>query len=85
MQSTADVVIIGAGVIGCSTAYHLSKMGITNVAVIEMKQVGAKTIAQDEATSVVFGMPQEAIKRKAVDRILPLEAIAGAVMNACKR
>ena len=41
MQATADVVIIGAGVIGCSTAYHLAKMGITNVVVVEMDQVGS--------------------------------------------
>jgi len=48
---------------------------------LEMKQAGAVTIAQDEATSVVFGMPHEAIKRGAVDRVLPLEAIAGAVLT----
>jgi two-component system chemotaxis response regulator CheB len=47
---------------------------------LEMKQAGAVTIAQDEATSVVFGMPNEAIKRDAVDRILPLQAIAGTVL-----
>jgi two-component system chemotaxis response regulator CheB len=48
---------------------------------LEMKQAGAATIAQDEATSVVFGMPNEAIKRGAVDRILPLEAIAGTILS----
>ena len=37
----ADVVIIGAGVIGCSTAYHLARMGITDVVVVEMDQVGS--------------------------------------------
>jgi two-component system, chemotaxis family, protein-glutamate methylesterase/glutaminase len=47
---------------------------------LEMKQAGALTIAQDEATCVVFGMPKEAIKRSAVDQILPLEAIAGAIL-----
>jgi two-component system chemotaxis response regulator CheB len=47
----------------------------------EMKQAGASTIAQDEATCVVFGMPAEAIKRGAVDRIMPLEAISGAVLR----
>lgn len=50
---------------------------------VEMKQAKAITIAQNEATSVVFGMPQEAIKRGAVEKVLPLEAIAGAVMREC--
>jgi sarcosine oxidase subunit beta len=40
MQSTADVVIIGAGVIGCSTAYHLAKTGIDDVVVLEKDQIG---------------------------------------------
>ncbi|MBF0477688.1 MAG: chemotaxis response regulator protein-glutamate methylesterase, partial [Deltaproteobacteria bacterium] len=52
---------------------------------LEMKQAGAITIAQDEASCVVFGMPQEAIKRGAVDKILPLEVIAGAVQRECAR
>ncbi|ETR70783.1 MAG: Chemotaxis response regulator protein-glutamate methylesterase, partial [Candidatus Magnetoglobus multicellularis str. Araruama] len=43
---------------------------------LEMKEAGAFTIAQDEATSVVFGMPQEAIKRGGVDKIMPLQNIA---------
>jgi len=47
---------------------------------LEMKEAGAATIAQDEATSVVFGMPNEAIKRGAVDTILPLEAIAETIL-----
>jgi two-component system chemotaxis response regulator CheB len=47
---------------------------------LEMKQAGAMTIAQDEATCVVFGMPNEAIKRGAVDEVLPLEAVAGAIL-----
>ena len=47
---------------------------------LEMKQAGAKTIAQDEATCVVFGMPNEAIKRQGVDKVLPLEAVAGAML-----
>ena len=51
---------------------------------LEMKQAGAVTIAQDEETCVVFGMPNEAIKRNAVDRILPLPVIAGAILTAAK-
>lgn len=42
---------------------------------LKMKQAGAKTIAQDEATCVVFGMPKEAIRLEAVDRVAPLSRI----------
>ena len=47
----------------------------------QLKAAGAHTIAQDEATSVVFGMPKEAIGRGAVDEVLPLPRIAGAVLR----
>jgi two-component system, chemotaxis family, protein-glutamate methylesterase/glutaminase len=47
----------------------------------EMKEAGAATIAQDEASCVVFGMPKEAIARGAVDVVMPLPQIAGAVLN----
>jgi two-component system chemotaxis response regulator CheB len=47
---------------------------------LEMKQAGAATIAQDEASCVVFGMPKEAIKLGGVDRILSLHAVAGAIL-----
>jgi two-component system, chemotaxis family, protein-glutamate methylesterase/glutaminase len=50
---------------------------------LEMKEAGAATIAQDEASCVVFGMPNEAVKRGAVDRVLPLSSIAGAVLREC--
>ena len=50
---------------------------------LELKEAGAYTIAQDEATCVVFGMPQEAIKRGAVHKVLPLNEIASAVLKQC--
>jgi two-component system chemotaxis response regulator CheB len=46
-----------------------------------MHDAGARTIAQNEETCVVFGMPKEAIKLQAVDDILPLEAIARAILQ----
>ncbi len=46
---------------------------------LEMRHAGAHTIAQDEKSCVVFGMPKEAIKEGAVDRIAPLEAIPDAI------
>lgn len=48
---------------------------------LEMKRANAHTIAQDELTSVVFGMPREAIERGAVDEILPLFKIPGAILR----
>jgi two-component system chemotaxis response regulator CheB len=49
----------------------------------EMKDAGAPTIAQDEETSVVFGMPNEAIKLGGVDHVRPLQAIAREVLKQC--
>jgi len=49
---------------------------------LEMKQSGAKTIAQDEKSSVVFGMPKEAIELHAANKILPLSDIADYVMQS---
>jgi two-component system chemotaxis response regulator CheB len=49
----------------------------------EMKEAGAITIAQDEESCVVFGMPQEAIKKGGVEKIMPLEAISREVINSC--
>ena len=46
-----------------------------------MKRAGAKTIAQDEATCVVFGMPKEAIKLGAADKVLALQSVAGAILT----
>lgn len=51
---------------------------------LEMKEAGAFTIAQDEATCVVFGMPQEAIKRGAVEKVLPLKAIPNKILWLCQ-
>ncbi len=48
---------------------------------LEMKQADAFTIAQDEASCVVFGMPREAILRGAADGIIPLAKIAGAILK----
>jgi two-component system chemotaxis response regulator CheB len=52
---------------------------------LEMRQAGAATVAQDEATSVVFGMPKEAIALGAAERVLPLEMLAGDIIRAGNR
>lgn len=51
---------------------------------LEMKQAGAYTIAQDKTSCVVFGMPNEAIKLDAVNSILPLDKIADALLKKCR-
>jgi two-component system, chemotaxis family, protein-glutamate methylesterase/glutaminase len=43
---------------------------------LQMKQAGARTVAQDEASCVVFGMPREAIRMGGVDRVVPLAKVA---------
>ena len=48
---------------------------------LRMRQAGARTVAQDEATCVVFGMPKEAIKLGAVDRVCPLHGIPREILN----
>src|SRR5215468_3332834 len=48
---------------------------------VAMKRAGAATIAQDESTSVVFGMPKEAIDRGVVDVVLPLPRIATGILQ----
>ncbi len=47
----------------------------------EMRTAGARTIAQDEESCVVFGMPKEAIKRGGVERTLPLGALAQEILK----
>ena len=48
----------------------------------EMRDAGARTVAQDEATCVVFGMPKEAIRLEAAERIEPLDHIARLILAA---
>jgi two-component system chemotaxis response regulator CheB len=47
---------------------------------LEMREAGALTIAQNEATCVVFGMPREAIRRGGAKHVAPLERIAATIM-----
>jgi two-component system, chemotaxis family, protein-glutamate methylesterase/glutaminase len=64
---------VGANAVGVI----LTGMGTDGASgLLSMKQAGAHTIAQDEETSVVWGMPGEAVKLGAAEKILPLQAIA---------
>jgi two-component system chemotaxis response regulator CheB len=55
----------------------MGKDGATGL--LEVRRAGGTTLAQDEATSVVFGMPREAILLGAAERVLPLEQFAAAI------
>jgi len=60
----------------------LTGMGDDGAAgLLAMRKAGCRTIAQDRTTSVVYGMPAEAARLGAAERILPLEEIAGAIMD----
>jgi len=52
---------------------------------LEIKRAGAPTIAQDQETSVVWGMPGEAVKRGAAESVLPLEAISSRILELLRR
>jgi two-component system chemotaxis response regulator CheB len=63
----------GAAAVGCL----LTGMGRDGAAgLLDIRRAGGLTIAQDEATSIVYGMPKEAVLLGAVDQVLPLREIA---------
>jgi len=72
----------GAAVVGRNAlAIMLTGMGADGAAAMrEMKDAGSYNFVQDEASCVVFGMPREAIARGAADEVLPLQAIAPALV-----
>jgi two-component system chemotaxis response regulator CheB len=69
---------IGPTAIGCLLT-GMGKDGATGL--LEMRRAGAMTLAQDEETSVVFGMPREAIRLGAAQRILPLSHFGKTLMT----
>jgi two-component system chemotaxis response regulator CheB len=52
---------------------------------LELHELGAPTIAQDEASCVVYGMPKEAVKRGAASVVAPLSRIPQAILSAAAR
>ena len=70
--------VAGANAVGVI----LTGMGADGASgMLEMKKAGARTIAQDESSCVVFGMPKEAIKLGGADKVLPLDQIAGELVR----
>jgi two-component system chemotaxis response regulator CheB len=76
-----------AGVLGSQAiGVILTGMGRDGAeGLLQMKQAGAMTFAQDENTSVVYGMPREAVRLGAVESVLPLKSIAAAICSASNR
>jgi two-component system chemotaxis response regulator CheB len=69
-----------------ATAAILTGMGSDGVqGMLAMKRAGARTVAQNEESCVVFGMPREAIRAGAIDRVLPLPAISDALLAESRR
>jgi two-component system chemotaxis response regulator CheB len=65
-----------------AAACLLTGMGRDGAAgLLKVRNAGGHTIAQDEATSVVYGMPQEALSLGAAERLLPLGEIASALAS----
>ena len=50
---------------------------------LKLKQKGARTFAQDESSSVVYGMPKEAYKIGAVDKVVHIDLVAETILKAC--
>lgn len=73
-----------ASVLGTqSIGVVLTGMGSDGAAgLLEMKRCGATTLAQDEATCIVYGMPREAARLGAVQNVLPLKSMATAICAA---
>jgi two-component system chemotaxis response regulator CheB len=72
----------GAGAIGLL----MTGMGDDGArGLLEMREAGAATLAQDEASCVVFGMPREAIARGAVDEVVALDRLPAAILKRSSR
>lgn len=67
---------------GRSVAVMMTGMGADGMkGMTAIKQGNGRTIAQDEATCVVYGMPRAVVEAKVVDKVVPLQNIAGEVIN----
>ena len=86
-RPSVDVLFHSVAKTAASSAIGILLTGMGNDGVdglLAMKQAGAFTIAQDESTSVVFGMPGSAIERGAVEEVAALDDIARIVLSRLK-
>lgn len=83
-RPAADVLFNSVAAYGGSNAIGviLTGMGKDGASgMLKMKQAGAQTIAQDEKSCVVFGMPKEAIEMGGVDHVVPLNEISDRILR----
>jgi len=88
VRPSADVTLEAAAKLygGNCLAVVLTGMGHDGTAGVRLvKQAGGRILAQDEATSVVFGMPKSAIEAGVVDIVLPLDAFAEQITRQVRR
>jgi two-component system, chemotaxis family, protein-glutamate methylesterase/glutaminase len=71
-HNAVGVILTGMGTDGAQGLYH-------------MRKAGAHTLAQDEPSSIVFGMPMEAIKCGAAETVVPLDQVAGTMMKMAQQ
>ncbi|MDD5759158.1 MAG: chemotaxis response regulator protein-glutamate methylesterase [Desulfobulbaceae bacterium] len=83
-RPAADVLFNSVAAYGGNNAIGviLTGMGKDGASgMLKMKQAGARTIAQDEKSCVVFGMPKEAIEMGGVDEIVPLSEVTNTILR----
>lgn len=85
-RPSVEVLFSSVAEAACPNAIGVILTGMGNdgaQGLLKMRQRGARTIVQDEATSVVFGMPREAIRVGAAAEVLPIHRIAKAILQGC--
>ncbi len=85
-RPSVDVLFRSAARYAASNAVGVIMTGMGDDGALGMKEMfdtGAYTMAQDEASCVVYGMPQEAVKLGGVHKVLPLQSLAPAVVRLC--
>ena len=84
-RPSVEVLFQSVAKYGGANAVGVMLTGIGNdgsTGMLEMKKAGAFNIAQDEKSCVVFGMPKEAVKLGAVDKVVPLDRVPRTILDA---
>jgi two-component system chemotaxis response regulator CheB len=83
-RPSVDVLFQSAAEVAGSKAVGIILTGMGKdgaLGLLQMRQAGAATLAQDESTSVVYGMPREAVRLGAADRVLPIGHMAEGLLE----